>query len=112
VQHDRNARAFRGWLLPLGSGHLPAGIAVAVVAAVVGTLLVIPTAGEIPVLQGLALAGLPLGGIGALLLTLPAVSLPGMAMVGRAFCWRTTAVTAVVVVAGGLVAGGLLAALG
>jgi uncharacterized membrane protein YraQ (UPF0718 family) len=104
--------AFRGWLFPIGGSHAAAGALVAVVAAVAGTLLVIPTAGEIPVLQGLVLAGLPLGGIGALLLTLPAVSLPGMALVGRAFGWRTTAVTAVVVVAGGLVAGGLLAALG
>jgi hypothetical protein len=104
--------AFRGWLFPLGGSHLATGAAVVLVAAVVGTLLVIPTGGEIPVLQGLALAGFSLGGIGALLLTLPAVSLPGMAMVGRAFGWRATWATAGVVAAGGLLAGGLLVALG
>lgn len=101
--------AFRGWLSPVaGAGT---GVLVVVLAAVVGTLLVIPTAGEIPILQGLALAGLAAGPIGALLLTLPAVSLPGIAMVGRAFGWRVTAATTAVVMVGGVVAGGALALL-
>jgi uncharacterized membrane protein YraQ (UPF0718 family) len=103
--------AFRGWLFPIGERWLSAGVVVLVVAAVVGTLLVIPTGGEIPILQGLALAGLSLGGLGALLLTLPAVSLPGIAMVGRAFGWRTTWATAAVVAVGGIAGGLLLAAL-
>ena len=97
--------------VPAGGGHLTTGVVVAVVAAGLGTLLVIPTGGEIPVLQGLALAGFSLGGTGALLLTLPAVSLPGMAMVGRALGWRTTWATAGTVAAGGLLAGGLLTVL-
>jgi uncharacterized membrane protein YraQ (UPF0718 family) len=103
--------AFRGWLFPLGGGSVHTGVLVVVVAAVVGTLLVIPTGGEIPVLQALALAGVSLGGIGALLLTLPAVSLPGMAMVARAFGWRTTWATAATVAAGGVVAAVVLTAL-
>jgi uncharacterized membrane protein YraQ (UPF0718 family) len=81
---------------------------VVVLAAVVGTLLVIPTAGEIPILQGLALAGLSTGALGALLVTLPAVSLPGIAMVGRALGWRATTATTVVVMLGGLVGAGVL----
>ena len=104
--------AVRGWLFPLGDGAVHAGLLVVLVAAVVGTLLVLPTGGEIPVLQGLALAGMSLGGLGALLLTLPAVSLPGIAMVGRAFGWRTTWATAAVVAAGGVVAAVVLTALG
>jgi hypothetical protein len=103
--------AFRGWLFPIGSGGLGTGAAVMVVAAVVGTLLVIPTGGEIPILQALAAAGLSLGPVGALLLTLPAASLPAMAMVGRAFGWRTTWATAAAVAVSGLLAGGLLLAL-
>jgi hypothetical protein len=103
--------AFRGWLFPIGGYGLSAGAGVIVVAAVVGTLLVIPTGGEIPILQALALAGLSLGTVGALLLTLPAASLPAIAMVGRAFGWRTTWATAATVATGGLVAGGLLLAL-
>ena len=103
--------AFRGWLFPLGGSTVHSGVLVVVVAAVVGTLLVIPTGGEIPVLQALALAGVSLGGIGALLLTLPAVSLPGMAMVGRAFGWRTTLAAAATVAVGGVVAGVVLSSL-
>jgi uncharacterized membrane protein YraQ (UPF0718 family) len=102
--------AFRGWLFPLGA-DLRSGLLLIVVAAVVGTAMVIPTGGELPIVQGLVLAGLSLGAAGALLITLPAVSLPGVAMVGRAFGWRVTAATAAVVVVGGLAAAALLPAL-
>lgn len=101
--------AFRGWLFPLGAASV--GVLAVVVAAVVGTLLVLPTAGEIPVLQGLALAGAAAGPIGALLVTLPAVSIPGIVMVGRAVGWRATAATTGVVVLGGLAGAALLAVL-
>lgn len=98
--------AFRGWLFPIAGTN--GGILLVLLAAMLGTLLVIPTAGEIPILQGLALAGLAAGPIGALLVTLPAVSLPGIAMVGRSFGWRVTAATTGVVMAGGVLAGGAL----
>ena len=62
-------------------------------------------------LQGLASAGLSLGPIGALLVTLPAVSLPGLAMVIRSFGPRVTAATTGVVVAGGMLGAALLAVL-
>lgn len=97
--------AFRGWLLPLlDGGHT--GPLVAVVAAVIGTLVVIPTAGEIPILLALASVGLAAGPIGALLITLPAVSLPGAAMVVRSFGTRVTVATA-----GAAAGGGILAAI-
>lgn len=102
--------AFRGWLFPIGA-TLGSGVMVVLLAAVVGTLLVIPTAAEIPILQGLALAGVAAGPIGALLVTLPAVSLPGIAMVGRALGWRTTALTTAMVVVGGVLGACLLAVL-
>jgi uncharacterized protein len=79
-----------------------------VCAALLGTLVVIPTAGEIPILQALALLGVSSGVVGALLITLPAVSLPGIAMVARTFGWRATCATTAVVVAAGLVGAGLL----
>ena len=103
--------AFRGWIFPIGRDSAHSGLLVVLLAALVGTAMVIPTAGEIPILQGLALAGLSLGGIGALLVTLPAVSAPGMVMLGRSLGWRVTGTTAAVAVAGGLLAGGLLAVL-
>jgi uncharacterized protein len=102
--------AFRGWLFPIGD-TLGSGLPAVAIAACVGTLLVIPTAGEIPVLLGLAIAGVAAGPIGALLLTLPAVSLPGIAMVGRALGWRTTAATTAVVAVGGLLGAVLLTVL-
>jgi hypothetical protein len=102
--------AVRGWLLILGQ---PAhhGLLIVVLAAIVGTLMVIPTAGEIPVLQGLALLGVSSGTLGALLITLPAVSIPGAAMVARCFGWKVTAVTTVVVFVAGLLGAGVLSVL-
>ena len=101
--------AFRGWLFPLGA--LSAGAVAVGVAAVAGTLLVLPTAGEIPVLQGLALAGAAAGPLGALLVTLPAVSVPGIVMVARAVGIRATAATAAVVALGGIAGAALLTVL-
>jgi uncharacterized protein len=92
--------ACRGWLLTLGQ-PVHHGLLIVVLAAVVGMLVVIPTAGEIPILLGLALLGASSGTLGALLITLPAVSIPGAAMVARSFGWKAvTAATAVVIAAG------------
>ena len=79
---------------PLGDllGH--GGALAVLLAASIGTVLVLPTAGEIPILLGLAAAGASAGVLGALLIALPAVSLPSAVMVGRALGWRTTAATA------------------
>ncbi|ANY09725.1 permease [Pseudonocardia sp. HH130630-07] len=102
--------ALRGWLFPIDA-VTGTGLALVVLAAVVGTLVVIPTAGEIPILQGLALAGVAAGPIGALLVTLPVVSLPGIVMVGRALGWRATAATGALAGAGGLAGAVLLTVL-
>lgn len=102
--------AFRGWVL--GLGRLPhGGLLIVVLAAVVGTLVVIPTAGEIPVLQGLVLLGVSSGTLGALLITLPAVSVPGAVMVARSFGWKAVAAASVVVIGAGLAGAIVLSAL-
>lgn len=98
---------FRGWLFPLGTGASHWGM-LALVFALIGTLVVIPTAGEIPVLLGLAAVGAGAGVLGALLITLPAISLPSMIMVVRDLSWRVTLSMAVGVAAAGLAAGALL----
>jgi uncharacterized membrane protein YraQ (UPF0718 family) len=102
--------AGRGWLLTLIEPS-NRSVLIVVVAAVLGTLMVIPTAGEIPILHGLALLGVSSGVLGALLITLPAVSLPGIAMVARSFGWHTTAATAAMIVVAGLAGGALLSSL-
>lgn len=102
--------AFRGWLFPLdGAGHW--GLLAVLLAAVLGTLVVIPTAGEIPILQGLSALGVGAGVLGTLLITLPAVSLPSMVMVLRALSWRVTIATGAAVAVTGLAGGALLWAL-
>jgi uncharacterized protein len=103
--------AFRGWLFPLGANAAHWGLLAVIVAAVAGTLVVIPTAGEIPILQGLAALGLGAAPLGVLLLTLPAVSLPSMVMVGRALTWRIVALTGTAVAVTGIASGALLWAL-
>lgn len=96
---------------PLGAllGH--GGALAVLLAALIATVLVLPTAGEIPILLGLAAAGASAGVLGALLIALPAISLPSAVMVGRALGWKATAATAGATVVAGLVAGGLLSAL-
>jgi len=79
------------------------GVLAVVVIAAVGTLLVVPTGGEIPVVLALVAAGVGSGPVGALLITLPAVSLPSMVMVARSLSWRATLSVAGVVAVGGLV---------
>ena len=57
--------------------------------AVAGTLFVIPTAGEVPIVQAMFALGMGAGPAGALIMTLPAVSLPSLAMLSRIFSLRT-----------------------
>lgn len=102
----------RGWAFPLGSGIGDLGLLAVAVAAVVGTLMVVPTGGELPVIGALRAAGVSSGVLGALLVTLPALSLPSMAMVGRALTWRVTVAMAGVVVLAGLAAALLVTLLG
>lgn len=102
--------AFRGWLLTLTEPSHQ-GPLIVVLAAIVGTLIVIPTAAEIPILQSLALLGVSSGTLGALLITLPAVSVPGAAMVARSFGWKAIATATVVVIAAGVLGAAVLSAL-
>jgi uncharacterized membrane protein YraQ (UPF0718 family) len=101
----------RGWLLPLGDATTHMAALVTVGAALAGTLVVVPTGGEIPLIAGLAAVGLGKGPLGALLICLPAISLPSMAMAGRAMGWRVTAGAALAVAVCGMLAGALLWAL-
>ncbi|MCV7032620.1 permease [Mycobacterium sherrisii] len=101
---------FRGWLLRLAAPSHQ-GLLIAVLAAIVGTLIVIPTAAEIPILQSLALLGVSSGTLGALLITLPAISVPGAAMVARSFGWKAIATATTVVIAAGVLGAAVLSAL-
>jgi uncharacterized membrane protein YraQ (UPF0718 family) len=97
-----------GWLSDFSGLDARLSIVAVLVCAVIGTLLVVPTGGEIPVLLALTAAGVGAGTAGALLITLPALSVPSMVMVGRALSWRITLGMATVVAVAGLLAGLLL----
>lgn len=97
-----------GWWSSFASLDAQLGAFAVVVCAIIGTLLVIPTGGEIPVVLAASAAGVGAGTAGALLITLPALSVPSMVMVGRAMSWRVTVAMAGAVAATGLVSGALL----
>lgn len=97
------------WLTGLYGVEGRLGALAILLAAIVGTLLVIPTAGEIPIIATVLAAGIGAGTAGALLVALPALSIPSMVMVGKALGWRSTAAMAVAVVLGGVLAGTVLA---
>jgi uncharacterized membrane protein YraQ (UPF0718 family) len=99
---------FSGWLSDFSGLDARLGLVAVLACALLGTLLVIPTGGEIPVILALTAAGAGAGTAGALLITLPAISLPSMLMVGRALSWRITLGMAAVVAAAGLLGGLLL----
>ncbi len=73
----------RAWLFPAMTPAIGAALWLLPAFALAGTLFVIPTAGEVPILQVLSRYGLGGGSFGVLLLALPAISLPSMLMVGR-----------------------------
>ncbi|MFD1774902.1 permease [Paenibacillus rhizophilus] len=77
--------AARAWMFPsLGAG-VASGILAVIIFAIAGTLFVIPTAAEIPIIGTFLSFGFGTGVAGALLVTLPTISLPSLLMVYRSF---------------------------
>lgn len=93
--------ATRGWLFP--TAHLGDGALAILSMAIVGAAFVIPTAGEIPIVQTMLGAGLAVGPAGALLMTLAPISAPSVAMVWSVFPKRALALVAASVVVLGIV---------
>lgn len=81
-------------------------------AVVLGTIVDLPTTGEIPIVLALAAAGMGAPVIGALLLTLPAISLGTMVLIRTAHGTRTTALAGAAVAVTGLAGAVLLPLLG
>lgn len=102
----------RAWFFPAMTPDIGHAYWLAPVLAAAGTLFVIPTAGEVPIIQVLQHFGLGAASAAALLITLPAVSLPSLAMLGRALPIRAVVVLAFGTFAFGLVAAAAAAALG
>jgi uncharacterized protein len=101
----------RSFLFPTAGPDLGNSLPIMLALAVAGTLFVIPTAGEIPIIQTMLGFGMGAGPAGALLLTLAPLSLPSLVMVGRAFPWRVLVVLAVSTAALGVVGGAIAVSL-
>src|SRR6516225_534353 len=102
----------RAWFFPEMTPAIGHSFGLATLLAAAGTLFVIPTAGEVPIIQVLQQFGLGGPGAAALLITLPAVSLPSVAMLGRALPIRTLIVLGFGTFAFGLFAAVATAAFG
>lgn len=103
--------ACSGWIFPLIHGSASIGLVSLVVVAGLATIVVIPTAGELPIVLSLATLGASPVILGCLLITLPAISLPSAAMVGRSFGWNTVLMAALSVAIVGIAGGVALALL-
>lgn len=95
----------RAWLFPPDFTIHAAGLGGMALVSLVGTLFVIPTAGEVPIVQMLLGHGMSVGAAVALIITLPAISLPSIFIVRKAFPANVLAMTFGVIFAGGLIAG-------
>ena len=102
----------RAWFFPEITPAIGNSFWLAPVLAATGTLFVIPTAGEVPIIQVLQQSGLGGASAAALLITLPAVSLPSLAMLGRALPMRALIVLGFGTFVFGLFAAVAAAALG
>ncbi len=97
--------AARAWLFPEIGPQIGNDIGWILALAAAGMLFVIPTAGEVPIIQAMLALGMGVGPAGALLMTLPPVSAPSLAMVARSFKPQVLIFVAGSVVAFGVAAG-------
>jgi uncharacterized membrane protein YraQ (UPF0718 family) len=97
--------AVRAWLFPAVTPAVN-GLSWTLFFAFTGTLFVIPTAGEIPIVQTLMSFGLGAGPAAALLTALPALSLPSLLMLHKAIPVKALAITWLAVFLASILSGG------
>jgi uncharacterized membrane protein YraQ (UPF0718 family) len=104
--------AARAWLFPQIGPNVANDFVWILALAAAGLIFVIPTAGEVPIVQAMLSLGVGVGPAAALLLTLPPISLPSLAMTKSVFSYRVLAFVAGAVLAIGILAGFAAIALG
>lgn len=97
--------AARVWLFPHVDLTMGNSLMWLVILAVVGTLFVIPTAAEIPIVQTMLSLGLGVGPGVALLMTLPSISLPSLLMLRTSFDARVLVTVALLTMLVGVLSG-------
>ena len=103
--------AVRAYLFPHIGPEIGNGLPWIIGFAVAGTLFVIPTAGEVPIIGAMFSLGMGVGPAGALLMTLPPISVPSLAMLLKSFSKKMLAAVVIAVIGFGVVAGLLAVAL-
>ncbi|GGE26298.1 hypothetical protein GCM10011391_00810 [Pullulanibacillus camelliae] len=99
--------AFRAWLFPTIGPEWGNSLLIVLLFAIVGTLFVIPTSGEIPIIQTFMNFGLGGGPAAVLAIVLPVISLPSALMVRKALSWRVLGFLGLSVAVLGVIAGGM-----
>jgi uncharacterized membrane protein YraQ (UPF0718 family) len=97
--------AARAWLFPHMGHEVDDSLMWILIFAGAGALFVIPTAGEVPIVQTLLALGVAVGPAAALLMTLPPISIPSLAMLRKSFPPRLLLMVSVGVVLLGSAAG-------
>ena len=97
--------AARVWLFPHVDGAMGNSWLWLVLLAIAGTLFVIPTAAEIPIVQTMLSLGLGMAPAVALLMTLPSISLPSLLMLRKSFDARVLVVVALLTILVGVISG-------
>jgi uncharacterized protein len=97
--------AVRAWLFPHAGPEIDNNLGWLLAFAVAGTLFVIPTAGEVPIIQAMLSLGVGVGPAGVLLMVLPPISVPSLAIVARAFTPRLLAAVSVGIAGIGVIGG-------
>jgi uncharacterized membrane protein YraQ (UPF0718 family) len=97
--------AARAWLFPHMGREVDDSLIWIFVFASAGALFVIPTAGEVPIVQAMLALGIAVGPAAALLMTLPPISIPSLAMLRNSFRPRLLVMVSFGVVMLGSVAG-------
>ncbi|HWW04236.1 permease [Collimonas sp.] len=97
--------AARVWLFPHVDGAMGNSLLWLVPLAIAGTLFVIPTAAEIPIVQTMLALGLGMAPAVALLMTLPSISLPSLLMLRKDFDAKVLVAVALLTMLIGVISG-------
>src|SRR5471032_966143 len=103
--------AVRVWVFPHIDGAMANSLLWLVPLAIIGTLFVIPTAAEIPIVETMMTLGMGTAPAVALLMTLPSISLPSLLMLRKDFNARVLVSVALMTMLIGVISGLVGAAL-
>jgi len=99
--------AARAWLFPHAGPAIGNDLQWILLMSAAGLIFVIPTAGEVPIVQAMLAFGVGAGPAAALMMTLAPISLPSLVMTGKVFSVRVLGLITLMVLMTGIVAGAL-----